>query len=861
MNSPLKLIVTALLTIAVVFAASPLSHAQKGVRRRSASSRQTTSPAKKSTATAAATGASPVASATKPVPRDAGAPAEVEQKFDELISDDSFAIYGEVRSLSQLMRSEDVTELLGTLGKFAGEVPAEMNQFLLFVGENSEALSDATVIFAGMPARPEIPNALAALRLPSIEEARRFEPRLKKYLSTLPEWMTAQTPQTGTPNGGKRTAKRSAKRTSTPQRFVIKRHGNLLFASEKPFTLRSLKSENATPLAKDTHFQQARARLSSEQFFLYLNIGLLSKSTRLLGEKHEAQMQAAREKEDASQVNASETSRSGVVVGLPGSGVSVVLPRSREGEINTSDPALFPPDDRVVQLGDAEMSDTEKKAALEADIELEALKTEEVDSALPTEDGAAEGGGMKAGADSSGMIWQAFFGGMFGGASQWPEAVGVGLGLNGRDLLLRTLVIDEAGKQSPLIPFLPVLTRGPATISEAAGIAPADTELFVALSLDVPRMYEEIVERVSETQNLTAQEKSKGQTTIANNNTPTMAARIAAIEEKYKFRMKEDFLATLGNEVALSTSLSYLGISTIGRSRASEAKAASDFVALVALKDKEAFKTMLPKVAEAMGMKLLFDLAKTEKQNDIEIITSAEFAYAYVNNFLVFSTTPTVVRRVVENYSSGKTLAAGEGFRDPTAWQPREKVAQVFVASSMMESLIASAKKQLAQGEAEDKNSSTMLTFDPAAITYAVSDDEIGLMHELRLPKNLLKLMAVMAAAEMKQAPIKGKESMAMYSLTRIFAAQENYKKGKGKGSYAATLDDLRQAGSLEEDLQENQDYKFEMSVSGSKLEVTATPVQYGTSGKRSFFIDESGTIRAADHAGQRATVADEEVN
>ncbi len=72
-----NLILTALLTIAVVSAASPLSYAQKGARRRSASSRQTTSPAKKSTATAAATGASPVASATKPVPRDAGAPAEV----------------------------------------------------------------------------------------------------------------------------------------------------------------------------------------------------------------------------------------------------------------------------------------------------------------------------------------------------------------------------------------------------------------------------------------------------------------------------------------------------------------------------------------------------------------------------------------------------------------------------------------------------------------------------------------------------------------------------------------------------------------------------------------------------------------
>ncbi|MBA2647786.1 MAG: hypothetical protein H0U81_13395, partial [Pyrinomonadaceae bacterium] len=77
---------------------------------------------------------------------------------------------------------------------------------------------------------------------------------------------------------------------------------------------------------------------------------------------------------------------------------------------------------------------------------------------------------------------------------------------------------------------------------------------------------------------------------------------------------------------------------------------------------------------------------------------------------------------------------------------------------------------------------------------------------------------------------------------------------------YAATLEEL-QTDRLGEELERNQDYKFEMSVSGSKLEITATPIQYGTSGKRSFFIDESGTLRGADHAGQRATVADEEVN
>lgn len=856
MKSPQNTMRTALLFIALVSSILPSGLAQQRTRRRPATSRQATTSEKKAATTKAAPRAESgaVSTATNRPARATDSPAEVELKFDELVSSDSFAIYGEVRSLSQFVRSENVAEIIGTLGKIGGGLPIEMNQFLQFVGENSEALAHATVTFAGLPTRRDLPDALSAIRLPTVEEARRFEPQLKKYLSNLPAWMTTQTPPAGAASH-KPSAKSTTKRAAAPARFIIKRHGNLLLASEKPFDLRNLKSENAAPLTNDVRFQQARTRLASDQFFLYVNVNLLSQSTKLLGEQREEQMRAASKAGNNSGQQRPQTSRADVTVTSSSSSeASAAIP---------SDPALFPADEKSARLVNIEASEAEKDAELEAKVVLEALDKEKESGVAQAEDAPAGSGGVEAKAevDALGTLWPLFFGRMFSGGPQWPEAVGVGVDLNERDFLVRILLIEEAGKQSPLIPFLPIVTRGPATVTEAASIAPADTELFVGLSLDVPRMYEQIVEGMSEAQSGVVRQRTGGQAASANDKTPTVAARIAAIEEKHKFRIKDDFLATIGNEVAISTSLSYFGLTLMGGSRASREKSAADFVAFVALRDKDAFKKMLPRVAEALGMKLLLDLAKTEKQDDVEIVTVAGFAYAYVNNFLVFSTSSAAVRRAAENYTSGNTLAAKESFRDPTAWQPREKVAQVFVASSMMEELIASAKKQLAQGDPDDRNTLATLPLQPAAITYAVSEDGGGLMHELHLPANLMKLMAVMATVEMKQAPIKSKESTAMYALMRIIAIQNDYKKGPGAGSYAATLDDLRQAGLLKEDFLKTQDYKIEMTASGTKLEVTATPVQYGVSGRRSFFIDENGTLRGADHGGERATVADEEVN
>jgi len=53
--------------------------------------------------------------------------------------------------------------------------------------------------------------------------------------------------------------------------------------------------------------------------------------------------------------------------------------------------------------------------------------------------------------------------------------------------------------------------------------------------------------------------------------------------------------------------------------------------------------------------------------------------------------------------------------------------------------------------------------------------------------------------------------------------------------------------------------YKFDVQVKRGGFQVTAVPEKYGITGKRSFFVDETNIVRAADKRGAPATAADPE--
>jgi hypothetical protein len=99
-------------------------------------------------------------------------------------------------------------------------------------------------------------------------------------------------------------------------------------------------------------------------------------------------------------------------------------------------------------------------------------------------------------------------------------------------------------------------------------------------------------------------------------------------------------------------------------------------------------------------------------------------------------------------------------------------------------------------------------------------------------------------------------ERMAMGLMYTIAWAEDEYKTAKGHGSYC-TLDQLMGMGLVPKDGIGNSGYKFDVTITGDKFEVTAVPAEYGKSGTLSLFIDHTRVLRGADRSGASATSSD----
>jgi hypothetical protein len=102
-------------------------------------------------------------------------------------------------------------------------------------------------------------------------------------------------------------------------------------------------------------------------------------------------------------------------------------------------------------------------------------------------------------------------------------------------------------------------------------------------------------------------------------------------------------------------------------------------------------------------------------------------------------------------------------------------------------------------------------------------------------------------------------------SLRTLYSAEATYQATVGNGDYG-TLDELRKEGLIDSVLGEGHRYGYLFRIRREKvssespqssLEITAVPRAYGRTGRRSFYMDQTGTINSLDKKGAEATHAD----
>jgi hypothetical protein len=119
----------------------------------------------------------------------------------------------------------------------------------------------------------------------------------------------------------------------------------------------------------------------------------------------------------------------------------------------------------------------------------------------------------------------------------------------------------------------------------------------------------------------------------------------------------------------------------------------------------------------------------------------------------------------------------------------------------------------------------------------------------------------VSSSKEFEQLPqvIAANEMAAMTRLRSIVTA-EMALQFEGDGKYA-TLDELVEKGALSSPSQGKlTGYRIEVKVKPGGFEATAVPEKFAVTGRRSFYVDESRVMRAADKGGLPASASDPEV-
>ena len=120
-------------------------------------------------------------------------------------------------------------------------------------------------------------------------------------------------------------------------------------------------------------------------------------------------------------------------------------------------------------------------------------------------------------------------------------------------------------------------------------------------------------------------------------------------------------------------------------------------------------------------------------------------------------------------------------------------------------------------------------------------------------------MIAAISIPNLLAARMAANEGSAIHSIRVLSQAEATYQNVIGK---YGTLDDLASQGLIDSQLATGSKNGYRFSVELTETEapgfaVVGVPMEYRSSGRRSFYIDESFVIRAADNHGGPSTKMD----
>ncbi|HEX8072678.1 MAG TPA: hypothetical protein VF546_22210 [Pyrinomonadaceae bacterium] len=802
--------------------------------------------------------------------------------FDTLLAADSYAVYGELRGVGTYVNSKAVTELVAPLGLPSTGAPPEVLDLYNFLKAHAEELATARVLFAASPVRPKLPDGLAAVELSSPEQALKFETELRQFLDAHADVIrgsaTSTTDTPGPPSstppaprGARRGNRAAGKKPAAP--YHLRRAGTLLVMSNAPFSLAALSPTEAPLLADEPGFQAARARFPQETLFVYFNTKRMNRYGELQREKYERE--AKRQEAERRRAERRARARNGRAAAPDDeSKTDADIPVIPTDDTHSDEAGPVPPPGVVGNTAPENppvvVTTSEPPGKLQGVPNAEPTPTPEPQKELTPEE--RERQRTQEAAQRFLTTLPSIVFGNLGGGAQWPETIAVAAELADEDLVVRALVVKEPGDENRPprpIPFVPLLLSGPALTTEAANVVPADTDVLLSASLDLPQMYDYVASM------LKLLDLGADGTGARKEGDESFEGQLGAFEKASGFRLKDDLIAALGNEIAVAVPGRFLGARRGGAWRGAQARTGLNGpVFLIALNDKRGLQALLPRVLASAGLKGINEQQLIERRGDVELLAFTGGAVAFIERFLVIAPDAETMRRVADAYNERRTLANSDAFRDAGRWQPRQVLGQIYVANDLIKGLFDDPRVALEDVEdAQVREVLLRVNTDPGSVSYALTKDDQGLLHELHVPQNVLTLMSADALISQQLGPLRSHEAQAQYTLRELAQREIAYREKHGR--YGSLEDLIHAEQGQGKDAADAGDagatlvgfptgaegYDLKLNASGDKFEATATPTVYRKTGRRSFYINQENVLRGADTNGKPADATTPEVD
>ena len=263
------------------------------------------------------------------------------------------------------------------------------------------------------------------------------------------------------------------------------------------------------------------------------------------------------------------------------------------------------------------------------------------------------------------------------------------------------------------------------------------------------------------------------------------------------------------------------------------------------------------------GINLAYSMLPKEIYKNTELLSIGPFCIGLNDDFLFLSESKETVKKMVDTHESDETLLADADFNAAMTKVSSAGLTRLYVSKGYFETIGSTVLSDYFRASdlvPLEENQPLPYNF-PATIAANAEMDKKKIKLEMFTPIGIGGAILLGYFGNTIKGKAEANEDNARMILRALAKAETAHvKKFKtGYAEAAIVLKNKRAGIGPEIFSQERENYRFKFLLKPGKkgYEAIATPVKYGRNGRQSFFVNESGEIRAADKKGETANASD----